>query len=117
MRRIRVGSISMGLSLIAFGIILLMFRGNSELVVQEIMKWWPIVLIILGVETLLHVYLTAIEKTDRVEFDIFSVMMVGMIIIVSLGIYIATSFLGNPNYKSMIHSNEQTRVETLKGSK
>ncbi|MGE5329560.1 MAG: hypothetical protein ACM3KR_08640 [Deltaproteobacteria bacterium] len=109
MRRIRVGSISMGLSLIAFGVILLIFHGSSELAVQQIMKWWPVIIIILGVETLLHVYFTAIGKTECVKFDMFSVMMVGLIIMVTLGIYIATSIFENPRFnQGCIQNNSHT---------
>jgi len=104
MRRFRVGTISMGITLIAFGIILLVSQVDRMFAVQQIMKWWPVILIILGIETLAYVYMSK-EEEAKVKYDIFSIFIVGLIIFASLGIYTVTSVFDEVDFKTMFHEH------------
>lgn len=92
MRRWRVGTISMGLLLIALGVVLLIAQTNRVFALEQIMKWWPVVLVILGVETLAYVALSGQEE-PKVKFDIFSIFIIAVIMIFSLGAFTVTTLM------------------------
>lgn len=84
----------MGLLLIAFGFVLLVFQSNSKLVLELIIKWWPAILIVLGVETLVYVF-TSREEEPKIKFDVFSMFLISIIITLSVGAFAFTTFLQN----------------------
>jgi len=52
MRKWRVGTISMGILLVATGILLLLGEIKGISGAMLILRWWPVILIVLGVEIL-----------------------------------------------------------------
>ncbi len=88
MRQWRVGSLSMGLLLIGSGIGLLYAQFNRLAVMDLIVKWWPLIFILLGAEILLQTYLNKGE-TIKIKYDVFSIFMVLIIILTGLGLYSA----------------------------
>lgn len=84
MRQRRVGTISMGFLLIGLGFALLISRlnGFNEL---SALKYWPVLLIIIGGEILWYVY-RAKEDNVKVRYDIFSIFMVMIIIFTCVGL-------------------------------
>ncbi len=86
MRRWRVGSFSMGISLIFVGVLLLLGQIKAIQSVYLILTWWPIVLIILGIEILVHIYLSK-EEDPKVKYDVFSMIIISVLIVFSLGAY------------------------------
>lgn len=82
-RQWRVGTISMGLVLIAVGILL--FLGEMD--VHFIKRFWPIVLVILGCEMVLMNILTNLKEGKiRFTYDGLSIFMVILMLIVSGGL-------------------------------
>ncbi|KAB3530550.1 LiaF transmembrane domain-containing protein [Alkaliphilus serpentinus] len=86
MRQWRVGTLSMGLTLIVLGITLLLSMINGYEIASYVIKFWPVILIVIGVEILLYIYLSK-EESPKVKYDGFSIFMIILIAIISLGFY------------------------------
>lgn len=86
MRGWRVGTISMGLLLILMGSLLLFGQINDISSIELIFKWWPAVLIMLGIEILLYVFLSRKEQL-AVKYDGFSIFIIMLIIFSTLVAY------------------------------
>jgi len=86
MRRWRVGTLSMGIVLIGLGIILFMSQISGKAATAAVIKWWPVVLILLGGEVLWYSF-TRKEQNATVSFDIFSIFVICVIGLFSLGLY------------------------------
>lgn len=91
-REWRVGTLSMGILLIALGCTLFIsqFKGWSSL--QIIFKLWPIVLIMLGCEILGYLFFSR-KETSIVKYDGFSIFIIILIILLSIAAYAAKIFL------------------------
>jgi heme/copper-type cytochrome/quinol oxidase subunit 4 len=92
MRKWRVGTFSMGLLLVAVGFLLLISEFAGWNGVGVIIRWWPVILIVLGLEILIYLSLSR-EEQPRVKFDGFSIFIVVFIIVISTGAYAFTGFL------------------------
>lgn len=78
MRTWRVGTFSMGLSLVFLGVFLLFTQLFDWQIVTVLKVWWPIILVILGIEILLYLFSSKQEK-PYLSFDLFSIIIVGII--------------------------------------
>lgn len=88
MRSKRVGTISMAIVLIGFGVLLFLAQINQSSAVELAMKLWPSVLILLGGEILWFSYKGKNEDGDiKIRYDVFSVFIVMIILFVNIGIY------------------------------
>ncbi|MGE8205316.1 LiaF transmembrane domain-containing protein [Heyndrickxia sp. NPDC080065] len=90
MKSWRVGTFSMGASLIFLGVFLVLtqiFHWNAATVM---VGWWPVLLIVLGLEILLFLYFSKQEK-PIVKYDLLSIFFVGVIGIVGIGLTIVTT--------------------------
>lgn len=86
MKSRRVGTISMGVVLILFGILLLLSRVSSISAIELFTRFWPAILIIIGVEILYYVYKNK-EEEQRIKYDVFSIFIVTSILIFNMLIY------------------------------
>lgn len=86
MRRWRVGTLSMGLVLVTLGLLMLFAQFNQKAVLGMVINWWPIVLFLLGGEVLWFAYGSK-EESPRVKYDLFSIFIVFIIVMCSLGLY------------------------------
>lgn len=86
MKRWRIGSLSMGIFLIFLGITLFVGQFDREISRVLLRNWWPLLLVVLGGELLLSNYLLNKHET-KFSFDVLSVIFVGLIGLVSLGVY------------------------------
>ncbi|MDR6120503.1 hypothetical protein QFZ87_000100 [Bacillus sp. SLBN-46] len=77
MRTWRVGTFSMGGSLLFLGLFLFFSRFLGYSMVQVMSAWWPILLIVLGVEILLYLFLSRQEK-PVLKYDFLSIFFVGL---------------------------------------
>jgi hypothetical protein len=84
MKKWRVGTISMGVSLLLLGILLLVSSFQGYQVFESFIAWWPSILIILGIEILLYQVLSNKEESF-VKYDFLSVIFVGIIGTVGIG--------------------------------
>lgn len=85
MKTKRVGTVSMALVLIFFGVILLMSQFMMVSAVELFIRFWPVILIVLGSEVLYYVYRNSEEV--KIKYDVFSIFMVIFILLVNISIY------------------------------
>jgi amino acid permease len=92
MNRWRIGSISMGLILIALGVLMLVSLVTTIDMFITITTLWPIIMICLGLEILLFLF---IKKGDdiKIRYDVLSIFFIGFILTVSVLFFAATSFI------------------------
>jgi len=90
MRKWRVGTVSMGISLIMLGIMLMVSQISGWDVMNLALSWWPAILIVLGIEILLYLFFSKQEK-PRIQYDFLSIMFIGVIGTVAIGFYIVSS--------------------------
>lgn len=86
MRTWRVGTFSMGLSIIALGCFLLFSVIKGTEVLNSLTAWWPVLLIILGVEILLYLLFSKKEQSF-IKYDIFSIFFIGVLGSVGIAFY------------------------------
>lgn len=86
MKNKRVGTISMGIVLIFFGILIFVSQVNSSSAVEMFIKFWPAILILIGGEILYYVYSNK-DKETKIKYDVFSIFIVTTILIVNMALY------------------------------
>lgn len=88
MKTKRVGTISMAIVLIGFGVVMLIAQFSKISAVELSIKLWPGILILLGGELLYCGYRRQKDKEDLViKYDVFSIFIVTSILIMNIGIY------------------------------
>ncbi len=107
MRQWRVGTLSMGLSLIIMGVILFMTGANSREFTDLLLAWWPIVLIILGIEILFYFFLSK-KENSTIKYDVFSIFFVGLIGSICIGFTLLTSIGLVEEIRDTLHTVEKT---------
>jgi hypothetical protein len=78
MRTWRVGTFSMGASLVFLGLFLFLSRFLGFDLVHVMTAWWPILLIVLGIEILLYLFFSRQEK-PILKYDFLSIIFVGLL--------------------------------------
>lgn len=86
MKNKRIGTISMGIVLIAFGLLIFFAQFNKVSAFKLAVNIWPGVLILLGGEILWANYKSKDEEI-KLRYDIFSIFIVFVIVMTSIGIY------------------------------
>jgi len=96
-RKWRVGTVSMGILLIATGLLLLISELKGLDGAKMILRWWPVILIILGIEILVYLKVAKFsgEEQPKLKFDGLSIFLTIFIILVSSGVYAVSSFLNS----------------------
>ncbi|MGG1631704.1 LiaF transmembrane domain-containing protein [Rossellomorea sp. NRS-1567] len=95
MRTWRVGSMSMGASLLFLGIFLLLSQLLKWDSAYVLAGWWPVLLIVLGAEILVYLFLSKQEK-PILKYDFLSIIFVAVIGTVGIGFTVvqATGLMG-----------------------
>jgi len=93
MKRWRIGSLSMGLTLIASGILMLTSLIAKVDALKILLTFWPVILITLGAEILLHLFVRRDDDT-RLRYDVFSIIFIGFLLMISMVFYSVSYFLG-----------------------
>jgi hypothetical protein len=90
MRRWRVGTFSMGLSLVLVGVTLMVSAWKGLSAFDTLLGWWPVVFIMLGLEILLFI---AFSKKEQfvLHYDIFSILFVGVLCCCCIAFALVTS--------------------------
>src|SRR5690606_26863069 len=84
MRTWRVGTVSMGLTLILLGIFLFLTQLLDWKPAYAMLGWWSIILIVLGIEILVYL-IRSKEEQPILKYDIFSIFFVTIIGFVGVG--------------------------------
>ncbi|MEH7382735.1 hypothetical protein V7138_19890 [Bacillus sp. JJ1533] len=90
MRKWRVGSVSMGLSLILLGVLLFVSQIKGIQMMEPLLVWWPIILIVLGIEIVVYLFLSK-QENPIVKYDFLSIIFVGMIGTIGIGFTLLSS--------------------------
>lgn len=90
MRKWRVGTISMGLSLVLLGVLLFISQFSDIKMVKPLLVWWPLILVVLGIEILLYLFLSK-QENPIVKYDFLSILFVGVIGTIGIGFTILSS--------------------------
>lgn len=109
MRKWRVGTVSMGVSLILLGCFLFISQMKGIAVFDTLIAWWPLILIVLGIEVLFFVYLSKKEH-PYVKYDVFSILFVGMVGFLSIGFVLLTGTGIMGEVQHAISAEEHTTV-------
>ncbi len=86
MSKRRVGTISMAIVLIAFGILIFVAQINKVSAVQLVIKFWPAILFLLGGEILWFSYRYK-DEDAIIRYDIFSIFIVFTIVFINIILY------------------------------
>lgn len=84
MKQWRVGTISMGSTLVLLGCILFISQWQGKQALEALIAWWPIVFVLLGIEILVYIALSRMAQ-PIVKYDILSIMFVGFVCILCIG--------------------------------
>lgn len=103
MRRWKVGTLTMGLVLIGLGALLIIGRIQGTSSVDLIYKWWPIILVFLGIETLIFSQLANRSET-RIRYDGISIFLIIVMIVFILGGHGLKFIFDNLNFSPRMHS-------------
>ncbi len=76
----------MGVSLISLGIVLLISLMGGSNIADQLMSLWPIILVMIGGEILFLLFRDK-EGQEKVKYDVFSIIMIFIIFMFSMGIY------------------------------
>lgn len=90
MKSWRVGTFSMGASLVFLGIFLLLTQVMNWDPATIMISWWPGILIVLGIEVLLYLYFSKREQSF-IRYDFISILFIGFIGVVGIGFTIISS--------------------------
>lgn len=86
MKNKRVGTISMAIILIAMGVIMFISQINEISAINMAFKLWPLTLVLLGIEILWARYKSS-DEGAHIKYDVFSVFIVFVILMVNIGMY------------------------------
>lgn len=90
MKKWRVGTVSMAISLILLGGILFISQIKGIEIFNMLLVWWPLIFIVLGIEILLYVYFSK-QDTPLIKYDMLSILFVGFLGMISIGFVLLTS--------------------------
>ncbi|MEJ9232406.1 hypothetical protein LAV79_23735 [Peribacillus butanolivorans] len=107
MRTWRVGTISMGVSLVGLGMILLISQIANMNMTTILLSWWPLLFIILGVEILFYIYFSR-KESSFVKYDILSILFVGLLGTTGIVLILLTSSGIMDQFRSAVQSEEKT---------
>lgn len=100
----RVGTISMGIVLISFGVILFLSQVNKFSALNMVLKIWPLILILMGLEVLWYRYMSK-DEGIVIKYDLFSIFTILIILIVNMGIFTISESGLIDRFQSMVVSS------------
>jgi len=104
-RRWRVGTLSMGLSLLFLGALIMASQWKGADVFETALAWWPLIFILLGLEVV--IYTLWFRGKGRMYYDVLSIFFVGFLALCCL-VFAGISSLGlTQQFRSVISSVEQ----------
>lgn len=107
MRTWRVGTISMGISLVGLGLVLLVSQIADMNLTTILLSWWPLLFIILGAEILLYIYFSR-KESSFVKYDILSILFVGLLGTTGIVLILLTSSGLMDQVRAAVNSEEKT---------
>ncbi|QTN00963.1 hypothetical protein ERJ70_17720 [Sediminibacillus dalangtanensis] len=90
MKKWRVGSISMGAALVLLGMVIMLSQFLEWDATTVLLAWFPLILVVLGVEIILYVYLSQQEQ-PVVKYDFLSIIFITCLGGIALILFIGAS--------------------------
>ncbi|MDF0728950.1 hypothetical protein PY093_20260 [Cytobacillus sp. S13-E01] len=103
----RVGTVSMGLSLILLGVFLFLSQIKGLEGIEPILIWWPFILVVLGAEIILYLLLSK-QENPRLKYDFMSILFVCIIGTIGIGFTLLSSSGLLGEFQSVLGSQEKT---------
>ncbi|CAH0285426.1 hypothetical protein SRABI96_04099 [Peribacillus sp. Bi96] len=107
MRTWRVGTISMGVSLVGLGVVLMVSQITEMNLTTILLSWWPLLFIILGAEILFYIYFSR-KESSFVKYDLLSILFVGLIGTTGIALVLLTSSGLMDQVRAAVKSEEKT---------
>ena len=107
MRTWRVGTFSMGALLVLLGLFLFMSRFLGFNFLQVMTAWWPILLIVLGIEILVYLFLSR-QESPMLRYDFLSIFFVGLIGTIGIGFALLSSIGLLDKAQELVTSEERS---------
>lgn len=111
MRQWKVGTITMGLLLVTVGVVSLLSQSMGISLIETVLKWWPLALIMLGLEVLTFSFLSKGEHAT-LRFDGFSIFIIISILLITTGAYFVQNVLQGNIAGRLINFNYSSKYET-----
>ncbi|WP_078550221.1 hypothetical protein [Litchfieldia alkalitelluris] len=108
MRKWRVGTVSMGLSLVLLGVFLVISQFSGNEAFQPLLVWWPAILVVLGIEILLYLFISK-QENPIIKYDFLSILFVGVLGTVGIVLTVLTS-TGLLQQVQVVVGSEETTV-------
>ncbi len=90
MRKWRVGTVSMGLSLIFLGIALFPTQIKGIQMIEPLVLWWPFIMIVLGLEIITYFFVSR-QESSFVRYDFISILFISVLGMIAIGFTLLTS--------------------------
>lgn len=123
MRKFKVGELSLGIVLVTIGIVVIIGNFIDSQLAIKIIRWWPIIIILLGIEIIVY---SLKRNSYNIKFDGFSIFAIILIILISIGMFIICNIEENFNgfdifknvqISSKYHSEYQKSFDILSDKK
>jgi hypothetical protein len=89
MRQWRMGTLTLGLLLIALGCGFILIKLGIINSIVQILSWWPLAIILLGIEVLFGGFLFMDERC-KLKFDGFSVLAILLTLFICAGCFLVS---------------------------
>lgn len=104
MRKWRIGTITLGFTLLIVGAGLIYARINAFQAFDIILQWWPLAFIALGLEVLAQYYFNR-NGEERMRYDLLSMFIILLVVVSGLGLeFISDSGLKERLEKELVSS-------------
>ncbi|HWO77367.1 MAG TPA: hypothetical protein VNM69_15990 [Bacillus sp. (in: firmicutes)] len=107
MRTWRVGTFSMGASLLFLGIALLVTQFADFNITKILVSWWPFIFIVLGIEVILYLWLQKSGK-EMLKYDVLSIFLIGILGMTGLAFTILSQIGVADSVEAMLFREHQT---------
>lgn len=107
MRKWRVGTVSMGLSLVMLGIFLFVTQINGTPMLESLMIWWPLILIVLGIEISAYIFFSK-QENPVLKYDFLSIFFVAVLGTIGIGFAVLSSTGIMQELQSVVGAEEKT---------
>lgn len=74
----RIGTVSMGLSLVLLGVLIFMKQALGMKVIEPILIWWPIILMVLGIEIVAYLFISK-PHNQTLKYDFMSIIFIAIL--------------------------------------
>ncbi|MDR1464241.1 MAG: DUF5668 domain-containing protein [Oscillospiraceae bacterium] len=85
MKNKRIGFLTLGITLVAFGILFLLRLAFPAWNFLFVLKFWPVTLILLGIEVLITAFLPAKEGEPPRKIDVVSLLLIFVVLLFAMG--------------------------------